>query len=281
MKFTKMHGLGNDFIMVNGFEEAIPEGDLPRIAGQLCDRHFGIGADGLILVLPSKNANFRMRIINQDGSEAEMCGNGVRCFARYVRTHGMTRESALELETLAGIIRPQIISDDRDSSLIRVDMGQPRFSRKDIPIRGDDPEAIADQLKVNGSRYEFTALSMGNPHCVIFVDDVRNYPVERIGPLIENHNLFPRRTNVEFVQVLSNNQARMRVWERGAGETLACGTGACAAAVACAVNNRTARRVSMELTRGSLLIEWTGDNRVLMTGPAVEVYSGEISLPRA
>jgi diaminopimelate epimerase len=278
MKFTKVQGLGNDFVMVNGFEENIPETELPALSQRLCDRHFGIGADGLILVLPSRTANFRMQIINSDGSEAEMCGNGVRCFAQFVRSVGLTRESSIEVETLAGIIVPQVISQKEEGALVRVDMGQPRFNRKEIPIKGDTPEAIADHLKVNGTKYEFTAVSMGNPHCVIFVDDVQSFPVEKIGRLIENHQLFPRRTNVEFVQILANNRARMRVWERGAGETLACGTGACAAGVAAAVNNRTARKLTMELTGGELLIEWTGDNRVMMTGPAVEVYSGEFRL---
>lgn len=277
MKFTKMHGLGNDFIMVNGFEQNLPEDELPAIATRLCDRHFGLGADGLILALPSRAANFRMRTINSDGSEAEMCGNGMRCFAQFVRSQGLSRATIIEVETLAGIIRPQIIGDDANP-LVKVDMGQPRFGRKEIPVRGETAEAIADHLKVNGMRYEFTALSMGNPHCVIFVDDVKTFPVGKIGPLVENHNLFPRRTNVEFVQVVSNSMVRMRTWERGAGETLACGTGACAAAVACAINNRTGRKVGIELTGGVLSIEWNGSDHVLMTGPAVEVYSGEVSL---
>nr|MDQ2731638.1 diaminopimelate epimerase [Armatimonadota bacterium] len=221
MKFSKMQGLGNDFVLINGFEEKLDEPALVEAAKKVCDRHFGIGADGLIVALPSRIANFRMRIFNPDGSEPEMCGNGIRCFAQYVRQKGLTRESTIEVETLAGIMRPQILGDEADGKLVRVDMGQPRLNRKDIPVRGDTEQAIGDTLKVNGQKYEFTAVSMGNPHCVIFVDDVQNFPVEKIGPQIEQHNLFPRRTNVEFVQVVSNSQVKMRVWERGAGETLA------------------------------------------------------------
>lgn len=278
MKFSKMHGLGNDFVLINGFEEKLEEPALVEAARKLCDRHFGIGADGLIVALPSRIANFRMRVFNPDGFEPEMCGNGIRCFAQYVRRYGLTRETTIEVETLAGIMRPQILGDERDGQLVRVDMGQPRLNRKDIPVRGDTEEAIADTLKVNGQKFEFTAVSMGNPHCIIFVADVQNFPVDKIGPQIEHHNLFPRRTNVEFAQVVSNSQVKIRVWERSAGETLACGTGACATAVACALNNRTGRKVNIELSGGSLFIEWTGDNRVLMTGPAVEVFAGDVQL---
>ncbi|HET6381993.1 MAG TPA: diaminopimelate epimerase [Armatimonadota bacterium] len=284
MQFAKMHGLGNDFVMVNGFTEIIPETDLGETSRKLCDRHFGIGGDGLILALPSARALFRMRMFNPDGSEAEMCGNGIRCFAAFVRSRGLTREAVIPVETLAGIITPELISDSKDGPLVQVDMGRPRFARSEIPVLGDEDEAIAASLTLDGEPYEFTAVSMGNPHCVILVDDVRSFPVTTKGPQIEKLSLFPRRTNVEFVQVISNSsdlsRARMRVWERGAGETLACGTGACAAAVACAVNRRTGRKVAMELNGGQLLIEWTDDDRVLMTGPAVEVFTGDVDPAR-
>ena len=279
MNFTKSHGIGNDFVVVDGFQESIPEDLLPETARRLCDRHFGIGSDGLILVLPSRTATFRMRMLNPDGSEAEMCGNGIRCFAKYVFDRGLTHETQITVETLAGIMAPRLIVKDGKAQIVRVDMGEPRLQRKDIPMKGPDGdgEVVGEKIKVEGDRYDITAVSMGNPHCVIFVDNVEHFPVAKVGPKIETHNLFPQRTNVHFVQVLNSSEIQVRTWERGAGITLACGTGACACAVAAALNKRTGRKVTTHLPGGDLLIEWSGDNRITMTGPAEEVFTGSIA----
>jgi diaminopimelate epimerase len=279
LRFTKMHGLGNDYIFVNGMSERLPRVSLPRLARALSDRHFGIGADGLILVLPSQSAQFRMQVFNADGSEAEMCGNGIRMFARYVYEHGLTRDRELAVETLAGVIRPRLMVRGGRVASVRVDMGEPRLERSEIPMRGKPGRVIGEALRVDGERYEVTAVSMGNPHCVIFVKEVAEFPVARVGPAIERHRAFPRRTNVEFVQVLGRSALRMRVWERGAGETLACGTGACATLVAAVLNGKADRKATVHLPGGDLKIEWReSDNHVYMAGPAEEVFSGEIAL---
>ncbi|HIE53004.1 MAG TPA: diaminopimelate epimerase, partial [Armatimonadetes bacterium] len=235
--------------------------------------------DGLIVILPSRRAHFRMRMFNPDGSEAEMCGNGIRCLAKYVFEHGLTIDTELDIETKAGIIRPKLITKRRRVELVRVDMGEPRLRRRDIPMRGD-PEALVinERLKVDGERYNVTCVSMGNPHCVLFVNNVEYAEVEKLGPKIERHNLFPDRSNVEFVQVHRRDEISMRVWERGVGRTVSCGTGACAAVVAGALNDLTQRKVTVHLEGGDLFVEWRGDNRVLMTGPAEEVFTGEIDL---
>jgi len=273
-----MHGSGNDFVVVNGFQEELPEEEkLPELARFLCDRHYGIGSDGLLLVLPSRAANFRMRMFNPDGSESEMCGNGIRCFAKFVYDNGLIRDNAVKVETLAGIKVLKLLVKGGKVEQVRVDMGSPVLTRKDIPMRGDtNTEVIGEMLRVDGRKFEVTCLSVGNPHCIIFVDNVDTFPVARIGPQIENHKAFPRRTNVEFVEVKTTSEIAMRVWERGAGETLACGTGACASVVACALNKKTGRQVTVHLLGGDLYVEWTGDNRVLMTGPAEEVFTGEV-----
>ncbi len=277
MRFVKMHGAGNDFILVDGAEEAIPEEQLAAVARNACDRHLGVGADGLILVLPSKVANFRMRILNADGSEAEMCGNGIRCFAKYVYDRKMHQDVVLTVETLAGIKTLKLNAAGGKVSTVRVDMGKPALSRSDIPMKGpDSPRVVAEPLKVAGKKLELTCVSMGNPHCVTFVDKTDEYAVEKIGPQIENHPTFPQRTNVEFVQVINEKELNMRVWERGVGETLACGTGACAAAVAAMLNGRVSRKVTVHLLGGDLFIEWLGDDRVHMTGPAEEVFEGKV-----
>ena len=279
LRFTKMHGLGNDYIFVNGLSERLPRVSLPRLARALSDRHFGIGADGLILVLPSRSAQFRMQVFNADGSEAEMCGNGIRMFARYVYEHGLTRDRELAVETLAGVIRPRLMVRGGRVASVRVDMGEPRLERSEIPMRGKPGRVIGEALRVDGERYEVTAVSMGNPHCVIFVKEVAEFPVARVGPAIERHRAFPRRTNVEFVQVLGRSALRMRVWERGAGETLACGTGACATLVAAVLNGKADRKATVHLPGGDLKIEWReSDNHVYMTGPAEEVFCGEITV---
>ncbi|OIQ62057.1 diaminopimelate epimerase [Neomoorella thermoacetica] len=278
MHFVKMHGLGNDFVLVNAMTEKVP-GDLPGLARRVCHRRFGIGADGLILVLPSEQARLRMRIFNPDGSEPEMCGNGIRCFARYVYETGLAEGEELQVETLAGIIKPKLILEGGRVAGVRVDMGAPHLEREQIPMAGTGSPVLDEPIEVNGETWGGTCVSMGNPHCVFFVEDVTGAPVTTVGPVVEHHPLFPRRTNVEFIQVLNREELRMRVWERGAGETMACGTGACAAAVAGALTGRSNRKVTVHLAAGDLQIEWSPvDNHVYMTGPAVEVFRGDFPL---
>jgi diaminopimelate epimerase len=276
MRFTKSHGLGNDYIVIEDLRQRLSAATLRRLARAMSDRHFGIGADGLIVVLPAKAADFRMRIFNPDGSEAEMCGNGVRIFARYVYDHKLTRRQELAVETLAGIIRPRLSLRGGTVRAITVDMGAPRLERAEIPMRGPAGRVIREPLEVDGETFAVTCVSMGNPHCVIFVDDAATFPVERAGPLIENHAAFPRRTNVEFVQVVNAAALRMRVWERGVGETLACGTGASASLVAAHLNRLTGRKAVLHLRGGDLKVTWDEQtDRVSITGPAQEVFSGE------
>ncbi|MBM7855730.1 diaminopimelate epimerase [Desulfohalotomaculum tongense] len=275
MRFTKVHGLGNDFVIVNCLQGAHLPGDLAQLARDVCHRNFGIGADGLVLLRPSETGDLRMQIINSDGSEAEMCGNAIRCVAKYVYDHDIVKKQKIRVETLAGIIVPEVIVEDGAVSMVRVDMGEPRLERAQIPMTGPEGRAINQPLVVEDKTYNITAVSMGNPHCVIFVPDVESVPLSEIGPKIEKHPAFPQKTNVEFVQVLSKEEVRMRVWERGAGITMACGTGACATGVAAALNGFTGRKVTVHLDGGPLIIEWAGDNRVYMTGPAAEVFSGE------
>ncbi|OPX86778.1 MAG: Diaminopimelate epimerase [Pelotomaculum sp. PtaB.Bin104] len=275
MHFTKVQGLGNDFILVNCFEDKLKGIDLSKLAVKACDRHFGIGADGLVLLLPSETADVNMRIFNLDGSEAEMCGNVIRCAAKYLFEHGLVKESRIRVQTLAGLMQPELIIKDGCVQLVRVDMGEPHLERREIPMDGPPGRVIGEPLEAAGITYQVTAVSMGNPHCIIFVPDVDQAPLPVAGPAIERHSLFPRRTNVEFIQVINHNEVKMRVWERGAGETMACGTGACATAVACVLNALTNRRVTVHLQAGDLLIEWEADNHVYMTGPAEEVFTGE------
>ena len=273
MKFTKWQGIGNDFVIVDGVRETID--DYASKAIEICDRHFGVGADGLVIVLPSDVADFRMRIFNSDGSEAEMCGNVTRCFARFVYENGLTNKTELTIETLAGIIKPRLIFDNGVVTSVCVDMGEPRLKRGEIPMLGDlEAQAVAVPLLVGDSTYSVTCVSMGNPHCIIFVDDVENLDLAEFGRPIEVHPAFPRKTNVEFVQVVDRQTLRMRVWERGAGVTLACGTGACAVLVAAVLNDKTYRKAVLKLDGGELLLEWRDDNHVYKTGPAVEVFRG-------
>lgn len=272
-----MHGAGNDFVVIDGEKEKIPEEQLPAVARYACDRNLGIGGDGIIMVLPSRVANFRMRMLNPDGSEAEMCGNGIRCFAKYVFDRKMHTDVIMTVETLGGIKTLKLNAAGGKVQTVRVDMGEPRLLRSEIPMKGDNTKVIAEPLKVAGKKMEITCVSMGNPHCVTFIDHVDSYPVEKIGPDVENHTSFPQRTNVEFVEVLNQQEIKMRVWERGAGETLACGTGACASAVASMLNDKVQRKVTVHLRGGDLFIEWLGDNKVYMTGPAEEVFDGKVS----
>ncbi len=275
-EFTKLHGLGNDYIYLNAFTEQIEEYDLAELAQILSDRHFGVGGDGIILIMPSESADFRMRIFNADGSEAEMCGNGIRGLAKYVHEQGMTDKTTVTVETGAGILRVALTVQDAVVTAATVDMGKPRLDRSQIPMLGEPAnEPVIDQpLEVDGDNFEITCVSMGNPHCVIFVDDVDHFTVGDIGPLIENHQLFPERINVEFVTVLDRERVKMRVWERGAGETLACGTGASASVVAGVLTDRTDRQVEVDLLGGPLQIEWHEDEHVFMTGPITEVFTG-------
>jgi diaminopimelate epimerase len=275
IKFVKMHGLGNDFVMLDCRKKKIA--NLAKIAEIICDRRFGIGCDQIIVILPSKVADYRMQIFNADGSEVEMCGNGIRCFAKYLwdrKEKKLCRTKAIEVETLAGIIRPRMVTSD----LVEVDMGEPILDGLTIPTSFEG--AVVDQPMAFGhTTYNVTAVSMGNPHAIVFCDDVDSVDLEHIGPRIERDTeKFPNRINVEFVQVLSKGRVKARVWERGSGITLACGTGACAVGVAAALNKKTGRKVSVDLPGGRLIIHWTKDNRVMMTGPAEEVFSGTISL---
>ena len=274
MRFTKMHGLGNDYVYVNGFDEQV---DNPAaLARAVSDRHFGIGADGLILILPSDKADCRMRMFNADGSEAQMCGNGIRCVAKYVYDHDIARRTALNVETLAGILNLDLFVVAGGVQRVRVKMGEPRLQRAQIPMQGKPGKVINEPLRVDGTTFDVTAVSMGNPHCVVFVEDVAGFDVAGWGPHFEHHDAFPEGVNTEFIQVHDRESFSMRVWERGSGETLACGTGASAAAVACHLTGRTDRRVTGHLLGGPLELEWqASDNQVLMTGPAVEVFSGE------
>lgn len=274
-KFTKWHGLGNDFVIVNGFTEKIT--NYSDAAIKVCDRHLGIGADGLVLILPSETADFEMRIFNSDGSEAEMCGNVTRCVARHVYECGLTSKTKITIETKAGIIVPELIIENGKIKTIKVDMGEPRLKRQDIPTAGLPNESLVNlPLYISNNTYNITCVSMGNPHCVIFVDNINDIDLSSIGPQIEKHELFPRKTNVEFAQVKNEQHIRMRVWERGAGITMACGTGACATLVAAVLNNKADRKATIELDGGELIVEWNkADNHVYMSGPATEVFRGE------
>jgi diaminopimelate epimerase len=278
MKFTKMHGAGNDYVYINCFEERLDNPE--QFAIQVSNRNFGIGSDGLILIMPSNVADIRMRMFNADGSESEMCGNGIRCVAKYAYDHGIVTRKEITAETGAGILTLQLVTNDRNRvDKVRVNMGKPRLTRVEIPMLGEPGEqVVGEPLNILHTTFQITCVSMGNPHCVIFVDDVENFQVDKYGPLIENHELFPRRTNVEFVQVISRSEVRQRTWERGAGETLACGTGASAVCVAGALNGLTEKKILNHLSGGDLELEWAEDGHLYMTGPAVEVFSGEINI---
>jgi len=275
MKFTKMHGAGNDYVYIDGYHETLA--DPAELARLVSNRHFGIGGDGLILILPSTVADVRMRMFNSDGSEAEMCGNGLRCVAKYAFDHGLVSSLAITVETGAGLLPVTMFTNAAGRvERVRVNMGRPRLARAEIPMTGPPTERVIDhELRVLDRTFRISCVSMGNPHCVIFVDDVAGFPVATYGPLIELHELFPRRTNVEFVEVLSLGEVRQRTWERGAGETLACGTGASAVAVAGVLTGRTGNRLLNHLAGGDLELSWDGTGDVFMTGPAVEVFSGE------
>lgn len=275
MKFTKMQGIGNDYVYVNCFEEKVE--DPAALAKFVSDRHFGIGSDGLILIKPSKNADFTMDMYNADGSQGEMCGNGIRCVAKYVYDKGLTDQQQISIETLAGIKYLDLTVEDGKVVLVRVDMGEPELIAEKIPVIADSEKVIDAPIEIDGTTYHMTCVSMGNPHAVVYVDDVDNLPIEEIGPKFENHERFPRRVNTEFVKVLDRHTVQMRVWERGSAETLACGTGACAVAVSCILNGLTEDEVTVKLLGGDLEIQWDQEkNTVYMTGPATVVFDGEL-----
>lgn len=277
MKFTKMHGLGNDYVYVNCFEEKID--NPPAVARFVSDRHFGIGSDGLIMINPSKTADFEMEMYNADGSRGEMCGNGIRCVAKYVYDYGLTDKTQISVETLGGIKYLDLTVEDGKVSLVKVDMGKPELEADLIPIISEREQVIDEPIEVDGKEYHMTGVSMGNPHAVIYVDDVKGMDLEKIGPKFENHERFPKRINTEFVHCIDRQTVEMRVWERGSGETLACGTGACAVAVSSILNNLTDTQVTVKLLGGDLQIEWDREkDRVFMTGPATVVFDGVIDI---
>jgi diaminopimelate epimerase len=280
MRFTKMQGTGNDYIYVDCFRDPAPD-DPAGLARRASDRHFGIGGDGLILICPSDVADARMRMFNADGSEAEMCGNGIRCVAKYVYDHGLSARQSLRIETGAGLKTLELELVDQRVRRVRVDMGEPVLDPSRIPttLPGTPDQwhapVVDAELEVCGAPLRVTCVSMGNPHCVTFVEELTDHWVLHLGPQVERDPHFPNRVNAEFVQVIAPDEIRMRVWERGSGETLACGTGACAACVAGALSGRTARKVLAHLPGGDLELDWAEDNHVYLTGGAVEVFQGE------
>ena len=277
MKFTKMQGLGNDYVYVNGFEERIENPS--EMAVKVSNRNFGVGSDGLILINPSEKADFEMEMYNADGSRGEMCGNGIRCVGKYVYDYGLTEKEHISVETLAGIKYLDLTVEDGKVKLVKVDMGSPELVPENIPIVADGNRVIDEPINVNGTEYRMTGVSMGNPHAVVYVEDVKGLDIETIGPAFENHERFPNRVNTEFVKVLDRNTVEMRVWERGSGETMACGTGACAVAVACILNGFTEDKVTVKLLGGDLQIEWDKEaDKIYMTGPAEVSFDGEINL---
>ena len=273
MEFTKMQGLGNDYVYVNCFKEKVENPS--EMAVKVSDRHFGIGSDGLILIKPSDVADFEMEMYNADGSRGEMCGNGIRCVAKYVYDYGLTDKTSISVETLGGIKYLDLTVEHGKVTLVKVDMGTPILKPELIPIVAKGETVIDEPIMVGGKEYHMTGVSMGNPHDVVFMDDIKNLEIEKIGPLFENHERFPNRINTEFVNVIDRHTAQMRVWERGSGETLACGTGACAVAVACILNGLTENTVTVKLLGGDLRIEWDREkNTVYMTGPAEVSFDG-------
>jgi len=279
MKFTKMHGIGNDYVYVNCFEEEMK--DPVKLAPIISDRHCGVGSDGLILILPSKAADCRMRIFNADGSEAQMCGNGIRCVAKYVYDHKITQKNPLTVETLAGVKTIQLFTTNGKVSSARVNMGKPGLMRSEIPMLGKETQVINEPLTISkGVTFHISCVSMGNPHCVIFVDDFDEVDLPRQGAEIERHHSFPERINVHFVKVHNPKEVTMKTWERGSGITLACGTGASAVCVAGVLNKKTERKILAHLPGGDLELEWAEDGNVYMTGPATEVFTGEWTISK-
>lgn len=275
MKFTKMHGIGNDYVYINCLEENVP--DPAALSQYVSDRHFGVGSDGLILIKPSDKADFKMDMYNADGSQAEMCGNGVRCVGKYVYDHGLTDKTSLSIETLAGIKYLDLTIENGKAVMLKVNMGKPILDAEEIPVTAKKSPVVDEPIVVCEKEYRMTCVSMGNPHAVVFMDDVMHMDIQALGPHFENHKAFPRRVNTEFVEILDRNTINMRVWERGAGETFACGTGACACVVACILNGKTEDEVTVHLLGGDLIIKWDREeDLVYMTGSATTVFEGEL-----
>ena len=277
MKFTKMHGIGNDYVYVNCFKETVEHPS--EMAIKVSDRHFGIGSDGLILIKPSEMADGKMEMYNADGSQGAMCGNGIRCVAKYMYDYGITDKTSISVETKSGIKYLDLTIKDGKVDTVKVNMGTPILKAVDIPVRSEKEQVIDEPVMVNGKEWKITCVSMGNPHAITYIDDVKNLEIEKIGPKFENHEIFPDRVNTEFVRVIDRNTVEMRVWERGSGETLACGTGACAVAVSSILNGLTEEEVTVKLLGGDLKIFWDRtENKVYMTGSATTVFDGEIDL---
>ena len=277
MKFTKMHGIGNDYVYVNCFKETVEHPS--EVAIKVSDRHFGIGSDGLILIKPSEVADGKMEMYNADGSQGAMCGNGIRCVAKYMYDYGITDKTSISVETKSGIKYLDLTIKDGKVDTVKVNMGTPILKAADIPVRSEKEQVIDEPVMVDGKEWKITCVSMGNPHAITYIDDVKNLEIEKIGPKFENHEIFSDRVNTEFVHVIDRNTVEMRVWERGSGETLACGTGACAVAVSSILNGLTEEEVTVKLLGGDLKIFWDRtENKVYMTGSATTVFDGEISL---
>lgn len=286
MRFTKMHGCGNDYIYVNGFEEQIPRGEKPRLVRQLSDRHFGVGGDGVIFINPASEADFEMEMYNADGSRSEMCGNGIRCVGKYVYDKGLTDQKRITVVS-AGKVKILDLTVEENGgcggrgevSRVRVNMGSPILEPALIPVLAQGDRAVDEPISVEGREYRMTCVSMGNPHAVVFARDVAKMNLEKIGPAFERHERFPNRTNTEFVEIIDRKSCFMRVWERGTGETLACGTGCCAVAVACVLNDLTDPAVTVKLLGGELFIQWDREkNEIYMTGPAATVFEGCVEI---
>ncbi|MCM1112778.1 MAG: diaminopimelate epimerase [Muribaculum sp.] len=283
MRFTKMQGCGNDYVYLNGFTEKVPAEEKPELARRLSDRHFGVGGDGVIFVNPAEEADFEMEMFNADGSRSEMCGNGIRCVAKFVYDKGLTDSEHISIVSGGQVKYLDLTVEGRTENSrgavtqVRVNMGSPVLRPDLVPVDAAGEQAVDEPIVVDGREYRMTCVSMGNPHAVVFLEDVEHLEIERIGPLFENHERFPRRVNAEFVEILDRRHVFMRVWERGSGETLACGTGCCATAVACVLNGLTEESITVKLLGGELMIEWDRErNLIFMTGPAVTVFEGEI-----
>lgn len=275
MKFTKMHGCGNDYIYVNGFEEQVEKTE--ELIQQLSNRNFGIGGDGVIFINPSKIADFEMEMYNADGSRGEMCGNGIRCVAKYVYDNKLTELTEFTIESCGKVKVAQLFLQDEKVEKVRINMGEPEVIAQNIPVNIGKERVVNEPIAINGTNYFMTCVSMGNPHAVVFVDSVEELELEKIGPIFENHRMFPNRINTEFVQVVNESYVKMRVWERGSGETLACGTGCSATGVACVLNGLTKRNIQVEVLGGIIEIDWDEiTNQIYMTGPATVVFEGEI-----
>ena len=280
IKFTKMHGCGNDYVYINGFTEKVPQEEKEEFVKRVSDRHFGIGSDGAIFINPAKEADFEMEMYNADGSRSEMCGNGMRCVGKYVYDYGLTDQKEFSVVSAGKIKYLTLTVDENNKAVqIRVNMGSPILTPAEIPVIADGDNVVDESIIVLDKEYKMTCVSMGNPHAVVFVEDVKNFPLNEVGPYFENHERFPNRTNTEFVQVVDRNHIKMRVYERGTGETLACGTGCCASAVACVLNGLTDTEVDVEVLGGVVHIEWDREeNLIYMTGPGETVFDGIIEI---